>query len=166
MDSNLITQEGKEHHVVSYLKDIRQKVDDIEQLKGIRQSTYDIAAGLRSSGTSESVSGTANTDRLSKALTKLEEIEDRLAASISAYEAYIDIAMRVCPPSKVECYIVWLRVVKDMRWKQVANEVGYGTSTVRDKYKIGIDQIYETMPWIWRRNPDAPEAWVDEWSEV
>lgn len=157
------TFEAREYHVTQYLSSIKRKVDDIDHICAILDETRELARGLRSKGFSESVSGSSTHDRLAEALAGLERNEQRLAEAVEAHHRAISIAVDLCPPSNVPCRIAWLRVARGMRWREVADEVGYSPSQTRNLYKDGIDELYEKMPWIWQRK--VPDAWVDEWDD-
>lgn len=161
---------GEEHDfdcievvVCKYLKDVGNKVKDVESLRGMADNVRELARGLKSKGTKQAVSGGEMADRYVDALAQLEDIEERLVQSVSMYEEAIEVAMTICPPSKVENFVVWLRVAMGMRWSQVSNEVKFSGSHVRRLYKDGIVRIYEEMPWIWQRKtiPDAQPRAID-----
>lgn len=164
-----------EHHdfdvmelcVTDYLLDIKKKHDDMLTLSQMAEEARELARGLNSKGTQQAVSGTSLNERYENALTKLEEIDSRLSGSVQRYEEYVKAAIRLCPPSKPAQHVVWMRIVEDAKWKQVAIKFGYSISSAKRKYEDGIKALYQEMPWVYRRRaiPDAQPRVSDPQSD-
>ena len=142
--------EVMKHCVVSYLKAIRAKNAEIEELDA---RITKIESSLRPKGIDfDKVGKSSPTDEtMPHGIASLIELRQRWNDVVAASKDDMSRAYDICRPEHPNRWVIWLHIVEGRSWELVGRKMGYSADHVRRLARLGYAEIYEEMPEEYRR---------------
>ena len=133
-----------------------------EHLRHLKENVHEIEARIREIRSSielkaivySSMPGGPSTDgdKFGNALARLENANAEWDAAIDNLYIEYDKMMRLCLPSYLGRYALWLHKVEHHSWEYVGRITGYSESHIKRIGYEAIPEMYELIPESFRRS--------------